>query len=473
MTSRRACQLTLMLLVAAPSAIAVAQPNHAGAIPAQTNVRYDEDWSVLATHEVDRLRPTERAKFIPLGTTGRAYVTTGLELRLRNETYENNLWGGAAAPDDGFVWMRALPYADLHVRRLRAFVQPIAAYASGVEPAAGPIDETRLDWLQGFIDATLLDAPNRTVIMRGGRAMMPLGSERLVGTRYGPNVPLAFDGAHLLLQLQDRLQLDMFYVRPVEPGLEDFDDGRSPTKSLWGAYATRELSPGEPGTSGIDFYYLGFRDQSAVFDAGSGREKRHSIGTRIFGRASNWHWNTEAVAQFGRFANSSIRAWTLATEGGYHFRGTVFEPDVALRFNIASGDQNSEDSRLETLNALFPKGKYFGELSPVGPYNLINVQPSVVFKIDPAVELGLAINAYWRQSTGDGLYGVPGNLLRTAENSSARHIGNEAEMSLTWQISQELGVAGSLGAFSPGAFIRETGAARTIYMLGLEAAYRF
>lgn len=473
MRPHRIRAFTLMLLIAATPAIDAAQPNHVAPMPAQTNVRYDEDWSVLATYEVGRLRPTERAKFIPLGRTAQAYVTTGLELRLRNETYENNLWGGAAASDDGFVWLRALPYADLHARRLRAFVQPIAAYASGVEPAAGPIDETRLDWLQGFIDATLHDGANRKVTMRGGRAMMPLGSERLIGTRYGPNVPLAFDGARLLLQLQDRLQLDMFYVRPVEPGLGDFDDDRSRTKSLWGAYATRELSRGEVDTGGIDFYYLGFRDQRAAFDAGDGREKRHSIGTRIFGHASNWHWNTEAVAQFGQFANSSIRAWTLATEGGYHFRGKVFEPDVALRFNVASGDRNSEDNRLETFNALFPKGKYFGELSPVGPYNLINVQPSVVFKVTPAVELGFAINAYWRQSTGDGLYGVPGNLLRPAEDASKRHIGNEAEMSLAWQISRELAVAGSVGAFAPGEFIRETGEAETIYMLGLETAYRF
>ena len=33
----------------------------------------------------------------------------------------------------------------------------------------------------------------------------------------------------------------------------------------------------------VDFYYLGFENDEAVYNQGAGRELRHSIGTRIWG----------------------------------------------------------------------------------------------------------------------------------------------------------------------------------------------
>ena len=48
----------------------------------------------------------------------------------------------------------------------------------------------------------------------------------------------------------------------------------------------------------------------------------------------------------------------------------------------------------------------------------------------------------------------------------------ELEASLSWQATPEFELSTSLSAFAPGAFIRETGSARTIGMLGLEANFR-
>ena len=41
------------------------------------------------------------------------------------------------------------------------------------------------------------------MILRGGREQMSLGTERLVGTRYGPNVPLAYDGGRVIVRPPD------------------------------------------------------------------------------------------------------------------------------------------------------------------------------------------------------------------------------------------------------------------------------
>jgi len=449
--------------LAAPVA---AQTLEAWQPPTLTTTRYDEDWSHLADPADRTGHWTEAFKYIPLAED--AYATTGVELRVRNESYRDNLWGGAAAPNDGYQWVRLVPHADLHMGRVRAFVQPIAAYAIGVAPQAGPIDQTRVDLLQGFADLRLGDAMTGDregygVTLRAGRQMIALGTERLVGTRYGPNVPLAFDGFRALASLGSAT-VSLIAVQPVQPGMGTFDDRRSRTKSLWGAYA----SGGR-----LDLYYLGYRNRAARFGGTEGRELRHSVGARLSGKWDGWHWNAEGVYQFGRFADRPISAWTIAVEGGHQFDQLRWTPDATLRMNIASGDRNPDDRHLGTFNALFPKGKYFGELSPVGPYNIISVNPRVTASFGGNVSGSVATMAYWRFARADGLYDIPGNLIRPAGSATARFIGAEAEAAIDWQATPELNLSGSLSAFAPGDFIQQTGPARTIVMLGLEANFRF
>lgn len=444
------------LLAGAVPASASAQQREAWQAPTLSITRYDEDWSDLADAEKRAHHWTGPLKHISLGED--SWVTTGIELRSRNENYQNNLWGGADAPDDSYLWLRALPYADLHVGRVRAFVQPILAYAIGVSPSASPIDQTRADLLQAFGEVDL-----GPVTVRAGRQMLSLGTERLVGTRYGPNVPLAFDGARADVII-GQAKISLLNMRPVQPGPGSFDDATSDAKALWGAYTTLPE---------LDIYYLGYRNRLAHFGGQAGREVRHSIGLRFHGARGDWHWNVEGVAQFGHFEGQRISAWTLGTEVGHSFPTLPFAPDTTLRVNVVSGDSKAGDGKLGTFNALFPKGKYFGELSPVGPTNIVSVNPRASGTLDGGVSFSLAAMAYWRYSMADGVYDIPGNLIRKASGSKARFIGKEAEATIAWQATPEWELSASLSVFAPGDFIHETGPAKTITMLGLESNFRF
>ena len=444
--------------------------------PTLTITRYDEHWTQLADPAERDDHWTEPFKYVPVGQD--AYLTTGVEIRARNENYRHNLWGDGAAPDDSYLWLRAMPYADLHIGTgalgIRGFVQPIAAFAVGVAPSAGPIDETRVDLLQGFLDVRLGSADTGSttgdgVTLRAGRQMLSLGTERLVGTRYGPNVPLAFDGFRGMISLRGAT-ITLLAVRPVRPGTRSFDDTRSRTKSLWGAYMT---VPSAGANSSLDLYYLGYRNSAATFGDRTGSELRHSVGARLFGKASDWHWNVEGVMQFGHFAGQKIGAWTLGTEVGRSFPVVPLAPDAVLRVNIISGDKRRADRQLGTFNALFPKGKYFGELSPVGPTNIISANPRVAIALGAGLSASFAGMAYWRYSRADGVYDIPGNLIRAPGTANARFIGKEAEATLAWQATPELELSTSLSAFAPGAFIRQTGPAKTITMLGFESNFRF
>jgi len=435
--------------------------------PSLTKERYDEDWSGLADPARRSGRWVEPFKYVPLDDAGTFYLTTGLELRARYEGYRNNGWGAADAPDDGYVWTRALPYLDLHAGSVRVFVQPMLAQAMGVQPSPGPVDRSGADLLQGFADALFPLGGDATVRLRAGRELLRLGSERLVGTRYGPNVPLAFDGVRATVH-HGALVADVFHVRPVEAGPHGFDDRHSSARALWGVYTTWTR-----GWGGIDGYYLGYRNDHAGFEQGTGRERRGTLGSRVFGAADGWHWNVEGMLQDGRFDGLPIRAWSLATELGRSFASLPLAPDLTVRADVVSGDRSPDDHRLGTFNALFPKGQYFGELSPIGPYNIINLQPGLSFTLQPDLRLDLNSMLYWRQSRGDGIYDMPGHLLRQGNAHQARFIGWQSELLLEWQPVPELSLSGSISVFRPGAFIRQSGPARPLRMVGLETSFRF
>ena len=362
-----------------------------------------------------------------------------------------------------------MPYADLHLGQVRVFVQPILAYASGLTPAPTPIDRTGADLLQGFVDVVQDLGPKTSLRVEVGRQMFGLGTERLVGTRYGLNVPLAFDGTRANLYYP-RGRLQLFAVKPVENRLGDFDDRSSRTQALWGVYDTTWFNADQ--TIGADFFYLGFRDRRATVQQGTGREERATFGTRWFGSASGWHWNFEFNYQTGSFAGGRVRAFGIANELGRTFTKLPLGPDVTLKVDVISGDKDSAKANMEGFDPMFPKGKYFGGLSPIGPRNIIDVHPAVTLNLAPRVQLGLAAMAYWRQSLGDGVYDTPGQLLRAGAPTQARFIGKQAEVAITWQATPELSFDASFAAFAPGAFIRETGPAQTIKMLGLEANFR-
>ncbi|MBE1525954.1 hypothetical protein GGC65_000410 [Sphingopyxis sp. OAS728] len=427
----------------------------------QTNLRYDEDWSLLseAPHEGWR-----QAKYIPLIQDGSTYLTLGGEARVRFEGFDDNLWGDPPAADDGYLWLRVMPHADLHAGPARVFVQGIAGYARGVGAGKGPVDETGIDLLQGFADVRVPFGSDGGLTVRGGRALVALGSERLVGIRYGPNIPQAFDGVRAIVDCGP-VRIDAFHLRPIAVGSGDFDDRTSKTRLLDGVYAT--VAPSKD--IGIDAYWLGSENDQARFAGRTGRETRDTFGLRFFGKRGSLGWNWEAMLQRGHFGGDRIRAWSMATETAWSIADAPFKPRLRFRANIASGDRNPSDGRLGTFNALFPKGKYFGELSPIGPRNIVNLHPSVDFDFGKGVTIELVAARFWRESRGDGIYDIPGQLIRRAGDSRAMHIGDQIEISAGWQASDLLSFTASLSAFRPGSYIRDTGTARTIRMIGAEA----
>jgi len=434
--------------------------------PPLTTTRVDEDYAYLAEPELRRGAWWEPLAFVPLASAGRAWLGTGLELRLRHEGYRNDGWSPASGADHDYVWWRALPYVALNAPEARLFTQLLLAGEAGDEAGTSAHDEDRADLLQAFAE---LGAP-RTLELRAGRQLLSFGSERLIGPRHGPNVPQAFDAARLA-RVRGRWRLDALYGRPVEPRTGTFDDRSDDERALWLLYATRAPSVGEP--LGLDLYAIGLHDGEAAYEAGAGAERRTTLGARLFGATRGWDWNFELFAQLGSFAGDEIRAWSLASDTGRALELAGLPARLGLRADVISGDDEAGDGELGTFNPLFPKGKYFGESGLLGPYNLIDLHPSLALELQRGWALELGAVLFWRESAGDGLYDSGGNLVRASGASSERFAGTQLDATLAWQVDRHLDLALSGSFFASGTFLEDTGPSEDVAFLSLEARFRY
>jgi Alginate export len=460
---------TFFAIACLPTASQAQVRTDADRAPTLTIERYPEDWSHLEDPARRTERWTERFKYVPLRKDGSIFLTTGVELRSRYEGYDNPNWG--SSPDEGYVWNRLMPYADLHVGSVRIFAQPIVSGITGADRRRRtPVDTTGADLLQAFVEVELEVAEGTSLRGSAGRKLLSLGAGRFISTRYGPGIPQAFDGADATMAGRTR-QLTAFYFRPVDTSKGDFDDRGSRQKSTWGVYATQWL--GIRRSSGIDAYYLGLRDRRAVYDQGAGKQILHTFGARIFGDTGSWNWNVEAALQRGSFAGKRSSAWGVASEFGYRLKDMPLQPEFSLAADIVSGDGDPDDRVLGTFNPMFPNGKYLGALTPVGPRNLMHVRPSAAIHLHRDVQVSLTAAAFWRESTRDGVYAIPGIVLRSGSDSEARFIGRQFELAAAWQATPELNLSASASQFDPGRFIRETGPSRPIRMISTTANFRF
>jgi hypothetical protein len=431
--------------------------------PAFKPLRFDEDWSVLCD-ATKRTEPLDALKCVKLSATGESWLSLGGELRERYEYTHNPVWGDDPQDKRGVFLQRYILHADLHLTRyFRGFVQFYSALENGRAGSPSTLDENELDVQQAFVDLRLPLANDAALTLRPGRQELRYGSGRIIDVREGPNVRRKFDGARAMLAAGG-WQIDGLAVQPTVLQTGVFDDRIDDRQQLWGVYGSgRPLGPNQT----LDFYYLGFRDESAGYDQGRADEHRHSLGVRLAGAKDGWDWDLEALYQFGSFGAGDIRAWTAASTGGYRFAQARFQPRVGLSANVASGDRDPNDADLQTFNPLFPRGSYFSELALLGPRNFYDVHPSLTLELTNDISLVTDWNFFWRQSTKDGVYNPGGQLLRSGAGSSARFVGHSPSVALEWRATQHLTLTSIYSHFFPGQFIEDTGPAKEIDFIEL------
>ncbi|MFY9987987.1 MAG: alginate export family protein [Chthoniobacterales bacterium] len=451
--------------------------------PTYTLLRYDEDYSFLA-NPANRTEALDLIKYIPLFDWGQFYfVSLGGDIREQYEFIENDNFGLGSVNNHGYWLQRIMLHNDWHFGPFfRAFVQLKTSEEEGRQPGPRPIDRKRLDFSQAFVDfsypRTNLSADTSWLKLRLGRQEIDFGDERLLAVREGPNSEQSFDGARLTLNSpQGRVDLFALRVDADRSGYFDNDPGWS-NETVWGLYSTFPLTTKSTAAAfnniSLDLFYIGFQHSDARFNEGIGDEVRHSVGGRLW-RAHHINgldFNLFGVYQFGSFAGRQISAFSAAIDAGYKLFNLPWAPRIASSLQISSGGGNG---RLETFNAMFPAGYYYGGslVGQIGPANAIIVQPEL--DLHPTATLGVYLKTLfvWREDTADGLYNTPGGVIVPGSSNNRRYVGASPELLVTQQIGRHLSISLSYYHFSRGGFLTSQGGTKDVDYFSTWMSYTF
>lgn len=435
-------------------------------VPLKT-LRYDEDHS--ATLPDTTANFYRDIKFRSLSKDRQTYISFGGDVRFQYYHVFNDEWGEQPDKNYGYVFSRYLGHADFHAGKyFRAFLELQSGMANA-KASTSPADENPLDLHQAFVDLHLTPGKTAHLTLRVGRQELFYGSQRLISVREGPNNRHSFDGLKAIFSKPNQ-QLDFFYTHYVASKKGVFDDGFNKNMKLWGIYS---VSKNLPFIKNADLYYLGIDKTVAVYDAGAGKEIRHSVGTRIWGKSEHWRYDLEGVYQFGDFAKKKISAWTASAHIDYLLTNMKFKPEIGLKTEIISGDSHDSDNKLGTFNPLFPRGGYFGLAALVGPANLIDTHPSLNFYFTEKLSLDLDYDLFWRYSTRDGVYGPNAAMIYSGKDAHARFIGTQYSADMGYEVSRYLSFAGEFTWFKAGQFLKEVGPGKNIFFICVTAELKF
>ena len=432
----------------------------------------DEDWSFLRDPNL-RDDFWDPIKYIALrGGREDWYLTIGGEAREVWEQIGNDNWGQQPYMN-GYFNERYMIHFDVHYgKHVRTFVELKSALNSFRIGGPRTIDEKKLDFQVAFLELGTSGDRN-WIKLRVGRQEMDYGSGRLIDVREGPNSRLSFDGFMVKSKI-DSWQVDGFAMRPDLDKFGFFDNAPDHTVGFWGVYATRPL----PRKHTLDVYYLGLNRKEATFERGTAQEVRHSLGARIFQPAATerpgWDFDYEGTWQFGTFGSGNIEAWTIASNTGYRFPTAPLKPRFSVNADIASGDHPGSNT-LGTFNPLYASGHYFGVFASTGsgPLNFMDIHPKVQLEAPHGVSIFADWIFQWRESLEDGVYAIPGFLIRAADDSRARFVGNRPGAEIQWQANRHLWFQADCGLFYAGPFIKETLPGRNLNYWALWVGYKF
>jgi Alginate export len=423
-------------------------------------LRFNEDWSTLKGVDLSQTDDFwDRVKFIPLTKDESVWLSFGGQARLRLEYFDQFQWG-ASEPKQSDVYLlsrlrwsgdlHVTPYFRLYAEGKSALV-PVNRELQGGNSTAF-YDQNSL--FNGFADIMIPFGEQANVTLRGGRQELLFGSQRLVGPGDFTQVPHTFDGVQTIVQIGG-WTVAPFWTQAVI--VDKYNINTSTTAhEFFGIYSS---APAHLLPMNLDLYYLGADNATAAFNGTSGREKRHTLGLRTWGKIgqTNWDFDLEGAGQFGTVGSGNISAGMFTAVLGYTLPVKDLSPRAYLEFDYASGDKKPGGS-VGTFNQLFPNGhSYLGYIDYIGRQNIISSSGGIA--ISPIHDLTLSLQQYffWRASVRDSIYNKSSAIIRAANGTTARYVGAETDLLATYNFTRHLQGYTGYSYFFPGGFIHESG----------------
>ena len=442
---------------------AASQPTPAR--PAILTNRWQEDWSPLADTGF-RTDPFDTLKYVPFSATDpKAYLSLGLTVRERFEAYDAANFGTAGSRKDDYLLDRVQIHADLHLNSdVRAFLQIEDDRAPG-KATITPVDQDPLDLRLAFIEYVHRFGQD-TLKARIGRQDFAFDLQRFVSLRDGPNVRQSFDAIWADWETP-KWRFIALASHPVQyvPN-RTFNDRSNAAQSFDSLRIERKVFGGDE----LSAYIARYRRDDVHALRASGQELRDVADVRFAGTAKALDWDIEGMVQTGHLGPDGIDAWASGLRAGYSFATVLTKPRLGLQLDVASGDRRGSDSRINTINPLFPNGYYFSLAGYTGYANLIHVKPTFTVSPIPALTVLAGIGLQWRLTTAAAVYTQPNIPVSGTAGRGDRWTGLYDQLRVDYRFNPHLTGAIEAVNFEAGDSLLQVGARNSNY-IGVELKY--
>lgn len=436
--------------------------------PAYQTLRQDEDWSVLLREPAQD--PWDPLKLIRLDDAGDTYASIGGSARVRGERWRGYGFSESDDADDEYLLSRAILHLDLHFgRHARLYAEGRTAQSTerSLPGGHGPTDVDYLDLQQLFVDVSGDVRGLETVTLRPGRQMLSFGNERLVSPLEWDNAMRTWDGVTLSATVLGWWVTSFWALFvPVDPSdLNELEED----EKLFGFYATR---PRKPTEVSADAYWLVNRRSDQSFNGTTGREDRHTVGLRLYGRTRHGlDYEFEGAYQTGELNTELIDAFMLTYEAGYTL--TAFDTRGWVAFDYASGDDEPGGS-VQTFSQLYPDSHdYLGITDTIGRQNITDGSAGLDWTPRSNVEVNFAGHVFWLATENDALYDASGTAVRAGGTASERYVGTELDLTASIRTGKHLEWSLGYGHFFTGSAVRQSGSSEDTDFFYIGAEYVF
>ncbi|MBL4594885.1 MAG: alginate export family protein [Flavobacteriales bacterium] len=380
-------------------------------------------------------------------------MSFGGSWRMQYESFINEQFQNTRNQDQLWLLNRTMIHTHLKVKdKFEAFAELNNSLITDKDNLS-PVDKDQLSVNQLFIKYHFL--PNWSFGL--GRENLKFGSGRLIDVREGPNVRRSFDASQLSFH-SDKFLATIFFAIPVQPKPGIFDNNLLDFNETFSAlYTTTNINK----SNNIDLYAIYQKDNNVTYNSGNANERRTSLGARYFGDYKSLSYNNEIVYQFGDFGSQNIKAWTVSLQAKNRTKIHHHFFNIGLKTEIISGDKKANDNTLNTFDALYPRGAYFGRVARFGPSNLIDIHPYINTKFNKLF-VEVDYDAFWRYSVNDGVYNAA-MLLEYTDTNDQRFIAHQLGTIIGYQFNKFIGIELESNIIFPSAFLKEKNLNNTLY----------
>lgn len=422
--------------------------------------RWAEDWRMMR-HPTKRDDLLDRLKYIPIDSSGFAYVTLSGELRLRSNLTTNP--GLVDSDHRRENLLRIVGGADVHVGPVRFYGELAHGGLNGHNIGA-PAAKNRNDFIvqQAFGEISG-NVAGHSVGVRYGRQEFTDGSSGLLSQKDDNTIHSSLSGTRAWAQTS-WARVDLFDFEQVKLGLAGTgDDTSDPATRLSGITAGTVVANAKSRKVFFDPFVWREQNNNLRWGAINGREVRFYYGARLWGSVSRLTFDWTVDHQDGDFDGRTINAWNayVAQTFVLHRKGWV--PKVGIHFDYGSGGGAYSTGTIHSARTPTAGMIAFSYQGALNIINLSQISPNFTISPFKVLDLTTEYQHSWRSNEKDAIYRSAGTAYSGSQNIPGRHVGDAVRLQATWKVAPRISVIGRYEYFMSGAILKALGYKNSSY----------